>query len=60
MPAYAYQTRPVRMSQAEKVVHAILIICTFGLWLPVYLSRKRSFRGRTITTGYQSGSARAR
>ena len=53
-------TNPARMSQAEKIVHAILIICTFGLWLPVYMSRKRSFKGRTITNVYQPRSARTR
>ena len=49
-PVQSWQTRPVHMSQFEKVAHALMIIFTAGLWLPVYLSRKRSLRGRTVTT----------
>ena len=29
------------MSQPEKIVHAVLILCTFGLWYPVYHTRKK-------------------
>jgi hypothetical protein len=36
------------MHPAEKVAHAVLIVCTFGLWLPFYLVRKRAFE-RTIS-----------
>lgn len=32
----------------EELFHWTMIICTCGLWLPVYLSRKRS--KRSVTT----------
>lgn len=35
-------TRRKPLSKAEKIAHAFLIICTFGLWFPVYWYRKRS------------------
>jgi hypothetical protein len=31
----------------EETFHWTMIICTCGLWLPVYLSRKRSVRSVT-------------
>ncbi len=43
-------TRPVHLSRAEMAVHGVLILCTFGLWLPFYLARKRSVKGKTVTT----------
>jgi cbb3-type cytochrome oxidase subunit 3 len=29
-----------RMNPIEAVFHAVMIICTIGLWYPVYRSRK--------------------
>jgi hypothetical protein len=37
------------MSAAEGMVHAVLIVCTAGLWLPVFLARKHAV-DRTTTT----------
>jgi hypothetical protein len=37
-----------RLGSLEELFHWTMIICTCGLWLPVYLSRKRS--KRSVTT----------
>ena len=56
MQSHEYQpgrravTRPVRMSQLEKTGHAVMIVCTLGLWLPVYWIRKARFKGVSVTT----------
>jgi hypothetical protein len=41
------------MHQAEKILHAVLILCTCGLWVPVYWSRKRA--ARRVSTTYEVG-----
>jgi len=35
-------TRRHHMSKGEKIAHSVLIVCTLGLWFPVYWIRKRS------------------
>lgn len=45
---HAY-TEPVRMGQLERIAHAVAIVLTCGLWIPVYWVRKRSLKGKTIT-----------
>jgi len=47
-PGYVTRTG---MPQGEKIGHAVLILCTFGLWYPVYRSRLRYHRenARTYT-----------
>jgi hypothetical protein len=37
------------MHQAEKIVHAVLILCTCGLWFPFYWSRKRAIERTSVT-----------
>ena len=37
-----------RMSAAEAVFHWIMILCTFGLWTPLYLTRKRKLERTTV------------
>jgi hypothetical protein len=37
------------MSAAEGMVHAFMIVCTCGLWYPVYRARKHA-ADRTTTT----------
>jgi hypothetical protein len=44
-----YVTVKGHMHQGEKLVHAVLIMLTLGLWLPFYLTRKRAIE-RTSTT----------
>ena len=39
---HAAVTRRQPLSQTEKIFHAFMIICTLGLWTPVYWHRKRS------------------
>ena len=45
-------TTKTGMPQGEKIVHALLILCTFGLWYPMYRSRLRYHRenARTYTS----------
>jgi len=43
-------TRPVHLSTAEMLVHTVLIVFTMEFWLPVYWARKKSVKGKTITT----------
>ena len=53
---YPYQERPREivttrgMGGGEAAIHWTMIICTAGLWLPVYWSRKRSTNRKTRTT----------
>ena len=44
-----YRTVQGHMSQPEKLLHTVLIMCTLGLWWPFYLIRKRQIK-RTSTT----------
>jgi hypothetical protein len=37
------------MHPAEKAAHALLILCTFGLWVPFYLIRKRVIERNAAT-----------
>jgi hypothetical protein len=37
-----------KLGLIEELFHCMMIVCTCGLWLPVYLSRKRS--KRSVTT----------
>lgn len=37
-----------KLGGIEELFHWTMIICTCGLWLPVYLSRKRSKRSVTV------------
>ena len=36
-----------KLGYGEEIFHWTMILCTCGLWLPVYLSRKRSKRSVT-------------
>lgn len=45
-PSRAYTTQ--NMGCVEEVFHWTMILCTCGLWLPVYIGRKRSMRSVTV------------
>ena len=45
-----YTTVKGRLSQPEKILHTVLIMCSGGLWYPVYWSRKR--KAERVTTTY--------
>jgi len=36
------------MNGIEMIFHAVMIICTCGIWYPVYRGRKRSIGNTTI------------
>jgi uncharacterized membrane protein len=46
-------TREARMSTGESLVHAVLMLVTFGLWIPVYAARKRDIRHKPRVTTYE-------
>lgn len=45
----AYQTVRNEMSQPERLLHAVLIMVTLGVWTPFYWARKRSIRRTSVT-----------
>jgi hypothetical protein len=40
------------MSLSAEIMHMVMILCSGGLWLPVYLAAKR--RHRTVVRQYQA------
>jgi len=38
-----------RMPLAERLVWAVLVPCSLGILLPVYLRRKRDYKRRSVT-----------